>query len=290
MFNRIFLFLGLIFLTVVSACTKKEEVVIPNNTAPPDHTVSNVVIQNYVNRLYISLIGRKPLTAELESGMSLLKTNQLAVDDRMQLIDVILAKPEYNSQLYSLANTQLLNNMDTAEYTFYITVFNSLLTQPDYAYAYDLLNSEINRLKEGRTILADLNSGSLTVIGMHRRLVNNYFYDQINMGTENYVISMYQNFLYREPTAYELTEGKKMVDGFSGIQFSQVGKSKNEFMDIFLSSGSYFEGQVRNLFVRYYFREPGSEEMASYANRYKASLNYKQLQKELLSSDEYVGL
>jgi hypothetical protein len=290
MIKRTLLFSGLIFVLFFSACTKTEEVVVPNNTAPPDPTISGVIVQNYVNRLYISLIGRKPLANELQAGINMLTGNHLSLSDRRLLIDTIIKKPEYNSQLFSLANIQLLNNLDTSQVTQFIGIFNGLLANPDYAYAHDVLRFEIGRMELAREIPRDLDAGTLTVIGMHRRLVNNYFYDQVNMGTENFVLSMFMNFLYRQPTVSELDEAKKVVDGFSGIVFSEVGKSKDEFLDIFFRSPDYFEGQVRNLYVRYLFREPTSEEMASYAIQYKSSTDYVELQKKILSSDEYIGL
>jgi len=290
MIKNTFLYLGLIFLFFTPACTKTEEVLVPNNTAPPDPTISSVIVQNYVNRLYISLIGRKPLTTELDAGIGILSGNHLAMHDRLVLIDTIMKKPEYNNQLFSLANIQLLNNLDTPMITQYIDLFTMLAANPDYASVKDALNLEIGRLQLARNIPKDLNAGTLSVIGMHRRLIDNYFYDQINMGTENFVLSMFMNFLYRQPTTSELSEGKKAVDGFSGILFSQVGKSKTEFLDIFFNSPDYFEGQVRNLYVRYLFREPTSEQMAGYAIQYKSTLDYRELQKNILTSDEYIGL
>lgn len=61
-------------------------------------------------------------------------------------------------------------------------------------------------------------------------------------------------------------------------------------MDIILNTGNYFESQVRELYLRYLFRQPSSEEMVQLGASYKANLDYKALQKSILSSDEYVGI
>ena len=110
------------------------------------------------------------------------------------------------------------------------------------------------------------------------------------MGTENFVVSMFQHFLYRYPTDDELTQSKQIVDGFEGVVFLQTGHIKDDFLNIFFGCNNYFEGQVRDLYMRYLFREPTSVEMSDKAASYKKSLNYKALQKEILSTNEYAGI
>jgi hypothetical protein len=81
-----------------------------------------------------------------------------------------------------------------------------------------------------------------------------------------------------------------MVDGFVAILFFQTGNSKEQCVDIFLNSDDYYEGQVRDLYLRYLFREPTSEEQGYYANSYFDSDDFDQLQKDILSLDEFAGL
>lgn len=277
-------------MTAFAACKKTEEVIVPDNTAPPDTTVSDIVIQNYVNKSYISVLGRKPSDAEETDGIAILEGGNLSMDSREEFIDVVLSGAEYNEQLVKVASNDILNSFDTAAISQQIYIFELLIQDPQYAAVVDVLQYEIDRLKELRKSLDDLNDGTLTVSGMHRRLVNNNFYDQLNMGTENFVRATYEHFLFRYPTLAELEAAKQMVDGFNSIVLLQEGSSKDDFMDIFFSSDSYYEGQVRNLFLKYLFREPTSEEMSAYSNQYKYSQNYKLLQKTILTFDEYVGL
>ena len=110
------------------------------------------------------------------------------------------------------------------------------------------------------------------------------------MGTENFVVSMFQNFLYRYPTAEELVQSKLIVDGFEGVVFLETGVVKDDFINIFFGCNNYFEGQVRDLYLKYLFREPTSVEMSDKASIYKNSLDYKALQKAILSMDEYAGI
>lgn len=286
---RAFTYVLFLFI-LVSSCKKDKEIIIGDNTPPPDSTVSNVVKENYVNKSYISVLGRKPTSSELAAGITILDQHNLSVADRNQVLDAIFSKPGYNQRLYDICIATLLNNLDTATITQNIYLFEYLLTQPQYASQWALIQAEKTKLELLKASVNDLNSGTISIIGMHKRFVNNFLYDQINMGTENFVLSVFQNFLYRYPTEEELIQGKQIVDGFEGVLFLQTGTVKDDFISIFFGCNNYFEGQVRDLYLRYLFREPSSVEMSDKAAIYKNSLNYKALQKAILSSDEYAGI
>ncbi len=283
----------LFFLIICSAlysCKKDKEIIIDGNTAPPDATIPNVVKENYVNKAYISLLGRKPSDTELSSGENILNQHNLSSVDRSQMLDTILAKPGYNQRLYDICITTYLNSMDTAQITQNIQLFGYLLTQPQYQSQWAQIQIEQTKLIKLKSSVADLNAGTLDEIGLQKRATNNYFYDQINMGTENFVNSMFQHFFYRYPTDDELAHSKNMVDGFSDVVFLQTGTTKDDFITIFFGTNNYFEGQVRDLYLRFLFREPTSVESSAAASTYKTSLNYKQLQKNILSTNEYIGI
>lgn len=282
----------LLYLSILIVGCKKDEaiVVVSGNTAPPDHTIPSIVKENYINKVYISVLGRKPETAEIASGLSLIDQHNLSAADRNEFLDEVFSKSGYNQRIYEIASIKILNSFDTIAVNDQINLYKLLLTQPQYAPFYDLINMELDRLYDLKAIPTDLNNNALTPIGMHRRLMNNYFYDQINMGTENFVVSSFQNFMDRYPTNNELAEGKKMVDGLSAILFFTTGTTKDNYMDIILDTDNYFESQVRELFVRYLFRQPTSVEMTDYASDYKTDRDYKKLQKAILSLDEYVGI
>lgn len=125
---------------------------------------------------------------------------------------------------------------------------------------------------------------------MHRRLVDNPVYDEINMGTQNFVIATFNQLLLRYPTENELAQSSLMIEGFNGILFFEPGKSKDDYLTIFTESNDYFEGQVRDVYLRYLFREPLSHEVTTYAEQYKTSDDYSALLKVVLGSDEYAGI
>ena len=286
------LIIALFFIgTAIISCKKEAELVeIAGNQAPPDNTISTVIKENYVNKVYISVLGREPTSAEFSSGLSLINQTNLSAADRQAFLNEVFLKAEYNQKLYEIASIKLLNSYDTTAVNEQIEVYQFLLTDSSYVEIFDYLHEEIDRLTALKSIPADLNNGTLNTIGMHRRLINNYFYDEINMGTENFVVSTFQHFMDRYPTDNELDQSVDMVEGLSSIVFLQQGTTKDNYMDIILSTGNYFESQVRELYLRYLFREPSSEEMVQLGASYKANLDYKALQKSILSSNEYVGI
>ena len=279
-----------ILLMVLSGC-KKDEIIIDDNIAPPDSTVSTLVIENYVNKCYISLLGREPFEQEETEAIQILASGNLNVSSRKAMLETIINNPEYRTKILENNSLKLLNSpFDTTEIQTQLFIYNSILNDPQYAPFYDLIVSIIDNLETLLATPGEFGNGTIGMQEMHRRLVSNEIYDQINMGSFNFVLSLFNNFLYRDPTADEHNAGITMVDGFVAVIFFETGNSKEEFIDIFLHSDDYYEGQVRELFFRYLFREPTSEEQGYHSIRYKQSDDYDRLQKDILSLDEFAGL
>lgn len=279
----------LIFCVTIASC-KKEEVIVRDNVPPPDYTIDSATIDVYIDKTYITLLGREPVGNEKQNGRQVLKQSNFSVDNRKQYLDGLFISNDYYRNSYNVARTEYLRSIDSASIKQQIDLFSYFLTLPQYAPFYTILNYEVARLNLMKNIYPDMVAGVLDQKGMYRRCINNYFYDEYNMGTENFVVSSFQNFLFRYPTENELSEGKRMVDGFNAVLFLQIGNTKDDYVNIFFDSNDYYEGQVRYIFTKFLFREPTTAEVAYYANLYKTSNNYKLLQREILSTDEYSGI
>ena len=278
-------------IAVLSTSCAKDEIIVPNNQAPPDSTISTLILENYVTKCYISLLGREPSDTEETDAVGILTNGNLSQDSRLFMLDAIIDNDEYAQKVIEYNAIKLLNSaFDTTQIQTQLYVYNQLLLDPQYAPFIDLINEIIDDLEALLTTPEDLRNGAIGVREMHRRMVSNDIYDQINMGSFNFVQSLFNNFLFREPTSEEHEAGITMVDGFVAVLFYETGNSKDQCIDIFLNSDDYYEGQVRDLYLRYLFREPTSEEQGYYANRYFESDDFDQLQKDVLSLDEFVGL
>jgi hypothetical protein len=283
-------YLVLILLLGIAACTKTETNVVPNNVPPPDHTIDSATIVIYLNKTYINMLGRKPVGAEQSTAMGLLRAHNFSVADRQSFVQTLFSKPEYNRTLFINADNQYLNNFDSAEIVAQIQQFQYFLTQSSYSAYWGDFNYEIGRLDTLQNAINMMNAGQMDYRAMLRCIVNNYGYDQVNMGTQNFVVSTFQNFLFRYPTASELTNGENMVNSTTAEVFLVVGQSKADYINIFFNSDDYIQGQVQLIFQNYLFRKPTSAEFAFYANIYKSTNDYKQLQLAVFSLDEYAGV
>ena len=278
-----------IFIVLLSSC-KKDEVIVPGNNPPADPTITNTVIENYIHKVYISLLGREPDSTEIANGLNILRVHNLSAADRSLLLDQILADTAYFSHQFQITNADLLNDMDTAEVTQFITIFNILLADSTNLPFFSVLNYEKNRLIDFQQTSDDYINGNVPLVDLQKVFIDNYFYDQINMGTLNFVVSMYQHFFTRYPSVNELNAGISMVDGNIAIAFLQTGSSKQDFINIFFSSNDYYEGQVRSLYLRYLLREPTSNELSDFTLQFASDKNFKALQKKILMLDEFVFL
>jgi hypothetical protein len=278
-------------LAVLATGCKKNDIIIDDNTAPPDSTVSTLLVENYVTKCYISLVGREPSEQEETTAIATLKSDNLSIASRKFVLNTIVANVEYRTKVLEFNSLKLLNGLlDVAALQGQIDNYIFLQQQPEYANLYDEIQAVIDNLILLRDSPAAFVNGEFGMEEMHRRLVSNDIYDQINMGSFNFVLSMFNNFLFRDPTGDEHDAGITMVDGFVAVVFFETANSKEEFTDIFLHSDDYYEGQVRELYFRYLFREPTSEEQSYHSVRYKESSNYERLQIDILSTDEFAGL
>ena len=281
--------LFLFSILIIASCSKVEEVVVNGNIIPPDTTIENTTIENYINKLYISTIGREPTEAEFTTDFNLLRNANLSQKSREIVIDGILNKAEYFNNLFKLESANILNGVDTNMINERVYIYNFLLTTVS---GFDSIYVvyELERMLTFQQALPELNAGTITNTELYKRMVNNKFFDEINMGTENFVVAMFQHFLLRYPTDSELVSAKDMVDGNNATLFFETGNGKNDFLDIFFTSNEYFTGQTNILFNRYLFRNPSSEESVNYSLDYINTGDYKSLQKRILSSDEFIGL
>ena len=288
--NLPLLFTLLMVVLLFSCATKQEIVPISDNQAPTDNTVSTITKESYVNRVYISLLGRKPSDTEFQNGLSQLNQDNMSVASREALLEEVMDNYDFFYNQFDLNRINLINSTDTSDIQQSIFVYNLVLNDPQYESVRPIIEERIVQLEALLAIPDDLAAGTLDIPGAHRRFVNNEFYDKINMGTLNFVQSCFENLLFRYPTSAELESSISMVDGFSATVFLEAGRNKNDWMTIFFDSSDYYEGQVRDVYQRFLFRDPDSVEQTELTVEYKNTGDYEALLRTVLSSDEYAGL
>lgn len=278
------------FLFFTQSCSKSELETVGGNNPPPDTSISNSVYRDYINRVYILVLGREPDSAEYSSYFSSLRQNEFSIPSRRQMLDAVFSGNDYRWRRYEKLNTELLNGLDTIDIYAQIQIFDFLLADTTNQAFWPFIQFEKDRLIDLRDAPARYAAGLIHIRELKSLMINNYFYDQINMGSANFIIASFQQFLNRNPTLSEQQSGVSMVDGFSSVLFLKAGSSKDDYLQILFNSRDYFEGSVVRLYRDYLLRSPGSLEMSTAANKYQASLDYESIQKDLLSGDEFAGI
>lgn len=296
--RNLFLF-SLSVILFFSACKKEEitrevnEDLIIEGNKPPDYSgVSEVQIRNYVNRLYIDLLGVTPSSQQLGSAIDKLKSNLLSKASRLELIQELVDNELYYRRFHEMKQFNLLEGTDSQVIQENILVFEfvkqGLITEEDYVAA-QLVQLEIDRMQKLQDALPDLIAGKITINEYYRRFINNFFYDEINMGSENFVISTFENFYNRFPTESELERGVEMVDGVSSSLFFEPGNNKGDFMNITLSTEEFYTGWVYRAFITFLLREPTNPESAHFAEIFRKNKDITEIHSLLLKTDEYAG-
>ncbi len=272
------------------SCKKSELEVVPGNVAVPDSTIEEDVYTDYINRTYILVLGREPGLAEFDSAFTILQTGVLNMQSRTDFLQLVFSSPDYPWRQFNKNRVELLNNIDTADITNQLFVFNFFLGDSTYQNVWPVLQYETDRLEKLRSASYEYASGLISIRELQSRMIDNYFYDQINMGADNFVISSFQHFLDRNPTLDEQSNSVSMINGSNAVLFLQAGSSKEDFLSILFNSDDYFEGAVIRMYKDYLLRTPQSLEMTVAATEYHANLNFENVLKNLLAGDEFVGL
>ncbi len=282
-----------------SSC-KKDPLLIDNhldttitgNEPPPYNGISELQIKLYINKLYVDLIGRQPTTLELDDHFTYLKSNNLSANSRDLIADQLLTNSDFYNRLFDLTSADMTNGIDTVDindeitqfYTFiYYDSINGYTQNLPYYYA------ELLRFNNLNTCVDDLKNSSISIREFYRRFLDNYFYDQVNMGTENFVKGSFDDLFLRAPTTSELQYAGSMVDGASTTLFDQSGTSKGDYEIIMVNSPEFIEGFIRKCYLQYLLRNPTSGEMGLETQLLNTSLDWKTMIKKLVSTDEYAG-
>jgi hypothetical protein len=119
--NTLFIFASL--LLVFAAC-KPEEIVFPDNPVPPYDEISTILVQNYVNRMYIDLIGREPTDLEMERDVALMEADSLSMEIRLTVMNELMTGTDsldgttyrtlYHEKLYTDLKARFLEGASDA--------------------------------------------------------------------------------------------------------------------------------------------------------------------------------
>lgn len=295
------LVLALTIVTLVSGC-KKDPILIDNNNPPHYEGIPDVKIENYVNRIFIDLIGREPLDAEMAIESSILKEAGLTMEARETLLlklqedssfiaGDISYRHAYYQRIYDQSKARFIEAASDAEINNYRGIIQAAVTS-------DSLNGLWDKVAEGQQRIADIDkllnskddyrNGLIGISDMSGFMVNNAVYDDINMNTFNFINATFDNMFFRFPTESEFLAGYNMVENnTSGQLLGQSGQNKEEYIAILTSSREFYQGSVMWTYQQLLARQPDTEELVIHVNEIFLTHDLQYLQREVMKTDEY---
>jgi len=280
----------------------KKDVLIGDNDAPYYGGVPTVLVEFYVNRVFIDLIGREPFDEEMENEVAFLRSYDLSMEGRDSLIIKLQTdttfiegdssyKFAYYHRMYEILKVRLMEGASNSEINFY-----SYIAYQDYVV--DSIAGEMLNAYKKLLIYHGLNdviqselqyyNGIIGIKEMHRSMIFNSVYDLINMNVFNYINAVFDNLLFRYPTLFEFDESYKMIaDNTPQILLGQSGQSKYDFADIICDSREFYEGVIQWTYLTLMARVPTSEEVDKLMNTFYYDYDLQYIQRQIMISDEY---
>ncbi len=290
----------LVLLFFTSSC--KKDNIIPDNNAPYYDEIPTLLLENYVNRAYIDLLGREPLDDEMINDVQFLRNNDVSIGSR----DTLLYKLQYDTnfvvgdssykiayfhRFYDMVKVRLIEgasnayiNSENANWLFYYrqdSIAGNMIDGNKKLLEYNKLNDIIKSEKQYM-------NGTISIKEYHKRMIYNSIYDDINMNTFNYINAVFDNLLFRFPTDYEFNECKLMIDDNSTqLLMGSSGNSKFDMADIICNSDEFYEGLVNWTHITFLGREATAQEKDELMNDLIINNDYQKIQRIIMSSDEY---
>ena len=138
------------------------------------------------------MLGREPNVDEFNLAKNLLD-EEVTTESREHLVESVQAKEEYHDNMFNIIRQDLINGVDTNQIREdYIVGFEEALNSDD--------PFEIQEIEESLAKLYlhsstdDMKANAATFKEIQARCVDNLIYDEINMGSLNYIVYIYQNF------------------------------------------------------------------------------------------------
>jgi hypothetical protein len=293
---------ALLIMAVASSCKKGE--LVPDNNAPYYDGVPTVKVQNYVNRLYIDLIGREPLDTEMINDVATLRVENLSMESRDLLITKLQTDTNYIAgdssyfvayyqRLYNLFKFRLLEGASDAEIDVYMglsqnDIFSDSLNGDSLGMQRAKL--EVAKYQRVKAIPFELRSGVIDIRTAYARLLNNGVYDFINMNSFNFVRASFNDLFGRYPTQNEFDNSFAMVDANeSRLVLGQPGQNKGDFINILVNATEFKEGLIRWAYKTFMARDATTAEVNALMQDFNTTLNFPRMQKEILKTDEYAN-
>lgn len=292
---------GVVLMTM--SCTK-DTIIVPDNDPASTFNISKLKIENYVNRLYIDILGREPLNIELGPEVSFLQDSSLSRTARLQIIEKLMNddtfreeegsyKEAFTLNLYNLAKVRCLEGVSDEEIQRDIGIARSGATVDSLEGNMDGYFSKLEQIRRYESLLDSrllLQSGDISFHQLFAFAVDNGIYDRINMNTFNFVRAVFDELYWRLPTQQEFDASFNMIEfNEVDILLGKSGSDKQDFINIITEAPGMMEGMIIWAYQVLLNRAPTPQEMVTLLPTYIQNRDIKYIYSEILVTDEYAN-
>lgn len=302
----------LIILFLLFGCRKEPETVtFSGNNIPFYSEVPTLLVENYVNRLYIDLIGREPTDIEMEQDVAALESDDLSSAARSMVVDKLMTSTQnvvgdssyaqaYHQKFYDDSKARFLDAISESEVYeqyylyYYISVQDSSVGN---MLAYEINRASALKVKAVIDSKSQLRLGTIQVDEVCRRMCYNVIYDNLHMNSFNFINASFDDLFFRYPTDSELDEAFEPIEqvpssedpDLTGYLFGQNFSNKEQYLDVLTHTDEFAEGMIRWAYSALLSREPSTIEIYNLIGSFTNGQNIKAVQKSILLTDEYAG-
>ena len=298
--KRSLIFLFPFFLLAIGC--KKDPDLVPDNDAPYYSEVSDLLIENYINRVYIDQIGREPFDAEMNSERMTLKAANLSFEARETMIlklqtntDFIAGdisyKHAYYNRLYEQGKARFMEAASNAEIQEVMGPIAGGILNDSLTGNWEGLAQRYALLEKLQAVLDSEEkyfNAEIEISEMFAAMLNNAVYDEINMNTFNFVNATFDNTFFRYPTQTEFYAGFNMVEYSQPANLlGASGQNKDEYVNILVNSREFYEGLIVWSYQVLLAREPSTSETNTLMQDLWVDHNLQKVQRAIMITDEY---
>lgn len=293
----------LLILGGLSSCSEEVNLV-PDNEPTSDFNISDLKIENYVNRIYIDLISREPLNSELSVEVDSLKAAGLSRESRLKIIRKLMTdttfrpnefsyKAAFMQNLYTLAKVRNLEGVGDGALRQQIGIARNGMVKDSIEENWDAYHEKQASIRRNQAVLDSkglLLEGQIRYHEMYAYMIDNTVYDQINMNAFNFIRAVFDELLWRLPTEDEFSRSFDMIEhNENRALFGQMGSHKDDFIDIVIQSDGMHEGMIIWAYQTLLNRAPSPGEIVTLLPRYIETGDINLIFEEILVTDEYAN-
>ena len=288
---------------------KKDAEIINDNDAPYYSEIPTLLLENYVNRIYIDLIGREPLDQEMVADVQYLRDANVSFGSRDTLLSRLQFDTTYIEGDSSYKLAYFHRTYEMMKVRFLEGSSNAYISQDlnNYYHDYEIDSINGNMLDAYKRLLnynklnnvikseREYYNGEIEITEMSRRMIYNSVYDKINMNTFNYINAAFDNLLFRYPTGHmdpypdsEFDNTRLMIDdNIAQVVLGSSGNNQEDFTYIIANCRESYQGFVIWLYNNLLARNPTPKEIDFLMHTFYNNHDFQWLQREIMKTDEY---